>query len=113
LCSDRVEIFSIADRGPARIARQTRTFGDSLKRKSWVSYLPPNAADRNPGALARKHPSRDIPRARLKPSGSLEAAALRAEGVTRITIESVPAPIYTLTWVSSFMALADGTARAY
>jgi hypothetical protein len=34
-------------------------------------------------------------------------------GVTRITIESVPAPIYTPNWVSGFTALADGTARAY
>ncbi|MDQ6869539.1 MAG: hypothetical protein M3178_14620 [Pseudomonadota bacterium] len=48
----RHEIFSIADRGPARIARKTRTFGDSLKRKSRRFYLPPNVPDRNPRELA-------------------------------------------------------------
>jgi len=36
----RHEIFSIADRGPVCIAKKTRTFGDSPKRKSRLFYLP-------------------------------------------------------------------------
>jgi hypothetical protein len=55
IAGPRHEIFSIADHAPAHVARKTRPFGDSLKRKSRLFYLPPNAADRNPGELARKH----------------------------------------------------------
>ncbi len=49
------EIFLIVDLGPARIAKKTPTFGDSLKGKLQLFYLPPNAPDRNPGALVWKY----------------------------------------------------------
>ena len=51
----RHDIFSIADPGAARIAKKTRTFGDSPKRKSRLFYLPPYSPDRNPDELAWKH----------------------------------------------------------
>jgi transposase len=50
----RHEIISIADPAPARIAKKTRTLGDSQKRKSQLFYLPPYPPDRNPDQLARK-----------------------------------------------------------
>ncbi|MGB6326340.1 MAG: transposase [Methylocella sp.] len=50
------EIFSIADRGPARNARKTRAFVKGPKRKSRLFYLPSYAPDRDPGERVWKHP---------------------------------------------------------
>jgi transposase len=41
-------IFLIVDRGPAHIAKKTRTFVESLKGKLRLFYLPPYSPDRNP-----------------------------------------------------------------
>ena len=49
------EIFLIVDRGPAHIAKKTRTFVESLKGKLQLFYLPPYAPDRNPDELVWKH----------------------------------------------------------
>jgi transposase len=49
------EIFLIVDRGPAHIAKKTRTFVESLKGKLRLFYLPPYSPDRNPDELVWKH----------------------------------------------------------
>lgn len=49
------EIFLIADRGPAHIAKKTRTFVETLTGKLRLFYLPPYSPDRTPGELVRKH----------------------------------------------------------
>jgi transposase len=41
----------IVDRGPAHIAKKTRTFVESLKGKLRLFYLPPYSPDRNPDEL--------------------------------------------------------------
>ena len=58
-------------------------------------------------------PSRDIQRTAETVRQYWRPSRFELTGVTQITIKSVPAPIYTLNWVSGFTALADGTARAY
>jgi hypothetical protein len=55
IAGGKPEIFSIVDRGPARIATKTKAFGDSPKQKSRLFYLPPYPSDRNPDELAWKH----------------------------------------------------------
>jgi len=62
------EIFLIVDRGPAHIAKKTRTFVESLKGKLRLFYLPPYSPDRNPDELVWKH--------------------LKADAVGRMTISS-------------------------
>jgi transposase len=49
------EIFLIVDRGPAHIAKKTRTFVETLKGKLRLFYLPPYSPDRNPDELVWKH----------------------------------------------------------
>jgi DDE superfamily endonuclease/Winged helix-turn helix len=49
------EIFLIVDRGPAHIAKKTRTFVESPKGKLRLFYLPPYSPDRNPDELVWKH----------------------------------------------------------
>ncbi|MGH6800459.1 MAG: hypothetical protein ACRECZ_03405, partial [Methylocella sp.] len=49
------EIFSITNRGPVRIVKKTRNFGDSPKRKPRLIYLPHYAPDRNPDERVWKH----------------------------------------------------------
>src|SRR4249919_2887558 len=44
-------IFLIVDRGPAHIAKKTRTFVESLKGRLRLFYLPPYSPDRNPDEL--------------------------------------------------------------
>jgi transposase len=51
----RREIFLIADRGPAHIAKKTRTFVETLKGKLRLFYLPPYSPDRDPDELVWKH----------------------------------------------------------
>ena len=48
-------IFLIVDRGPAHIAKKTRTFVESLKGRLRLFYLPPYSPDRNPDELVWKH----------------------------------------------------------
>ena len=48
-------IFLIVDRGPAHIAKKTRTFVETLKGKLRLFYLPPYSPDRNPDELVWKH----------------------------------------------------------
>ena len=45
----------IVDRGPAHIAKKTRTFVESLKGRLRLFYLPPYSPDRNPDELVWKH----------------------------------------------------------
>ncbi len=49
------EIFLIVDRGPAHVAKKTRTFVETLKGKLRLFYLPPYSPDRNPDELVWKH----------------------------------------------------------
>lgn len=49
------EIFLIVDRGPAHIAKKTRTFVETMKGKLRLFYLPPYSPDRNPDELVWKH----------------------------------------------------------
>ena len=49
------EILLIVDRGPAHIAKKTRTFVETLKGKPRLFYLPPYSPDRNPDELVWKH----------------------------------------------------------
>lgn len=55
LAGAKREIFSITDRGPVRIAKKSRNFGFSPKRKPRIFCLPHYAPDRNPDELAWKH----------------------------------------------------------
>jgi transposase len=48
-------IFLIVDRGPAHIAKKTRTFVENLKGRLRLFYLPPYSPDRNPDELVWKH----------------------------------------------------------
>lgn len=48
-------IFLIVDRGPAHIAKKTRTFVESLNGSLRLFYLPPYSPDRNPDELVWKH----------------------------------------------------------
>ena len=48
-------IFLIVDRGPAHIAKKTRTFVESLNGRLRLFYLPPYSPDRNPDELVWKH----------------------------------------------------------
>ena len=48
-------IFLIVDRGPAHIAKKTKTFVESLKGVLKLFYLPPYSPDRNPDELVWKH----------------------------------------------------------
>jgi transposase len=48
-------VFLIVERGPAHIAKKTRTFVDSQKGKLQLFYLPPYSPDRNPDELVWKH----------------------------------------------------------
>lgn len=48
-------IFLIVDRGPAHIAKKTRTFVETLNGKLKLFYLPPYSPDRNPDELVWKH----------------------------------------------------------
>ena len=48
-------IFLIVDRGPAHIAKKTKTFVASLNGKLRLFYLPPYSPDRNPDELVWKH----------------------------------------------------------
>src|ERR1700730_10808626 len=101
--------------GRAGFQRKVRSSMRQLQNDPWriISFFQKHLLF--PPRLPRpRRPNRHATsRARLKPSGNIGGRRLRAEGATRITIESVPAPIYTLNWVSGFTALADGNARAY
>jgi transposase len=48
-------IFLIVDRGPAHIAKKTKTFVASLNGRLRLFYLPPYSPDRNPDELVWKH----------------------------------------------------------
>jgi transposase len=48
-------IFLIVDRGPAHIAKKTRSFVDTPGGKLRLFYLPPYSPDRNPDELVWKH----------------------------------------------------------
>jgi len=48
-------IFLIVDRGPAHIAKKTRSFVETLGGKLQLFYLPPYSPDRNPDELVWKH----------------------------------------------------------
>src|ERR1700756_1844260 len=48
-------IFLIVDRGPAHIAKKTRTFVESLNGRMRLFYIPPYSPDRNPDELVWKH----------------------------------------------------------
>jgi hypothetical protein len=49
------EVSSITNRGPDRIVKKTRTFGDSAKRKPRLFCLPHYAPDRNLDERVWKH----------------------------------------------------------
>src|SRR6201993_111518 len=49
------KIFLIVDRGPAHVAKKTKTFVASLGRRLRLFYLPPYSPDRNPDELVWKH----------------------------------------------------------
>jgi transposase len=49
------KIFLIVDRGPAHIAKKTKTFVAGLGGKLQLFYLPPYSPDRNPDELVWKH----------------------------------------------------------
>lgn len=51
----RKSIFLIVDRGPAHIAKKTKSFVETLKGKLRLFYLPPYSPDRNPDELVWKH----------------------------------------------------------
>jgi transposase len=48
-------IFLIVDRGPAHVARKTKTFVASVSDRLRLFYLPPYSPDRNPDELVWKH----------------------------------------------------------
>ena len=48
-------IFLIVDRGPAHLAKKTRTFVESLEGELKLFYFPPYSPDRNPDELVWKH----------------------------------------------------------
>ena len=48
-------IFLIVDRGPAHIAKKTRSYVESLGGKLRLFHLPPYSPDRNPDELVWKH----------------------------------------------------------
>lgn len=48
-------IFLIVDRGPAHIAKKTRSYVESLGGKLQLFHLPPYSPDRNPDELVWKH----------------------------------------------------------
>jgi transposase len=49
------KIFLIVDRGPAHLAKKTKTFVASLGGRLRLFYLPPYSPDRNPDELVWKH----------------------------------------------------------
>jgi len=49
------KIFLIVDRGPAHVAKKTKTFVTSLGGRLRLFYLPPYSPDRNPDELVWKH----------------------------------------------------------
>ena len=49
------KIFLIVDRGPAHVAKKTKTFVASLTGRLRLFYLPPYSPDRNPDELVWKH----------------------------------------------------------
>src|SRR5436309_6455556 len=49
------KIFLIVDRGPAHVAKKTKTFVASLGRRLRLFHLPPYSPDRNPDELVWKH----------------------------------------------------------
>ena len=48
-------VFLIVDRGPAHVAKKTKTFVESLGGRLRLFYLPPYSPDRNPDELVWKH----------------------------------------------------------
>jgi transposase len=48
-------IFLIVDRGPAHVAKETRSFVENLNGRLRLFYLPPYSPDRNPDELVWKH----------------------------------------------------------
>src|SRR5260221_8380631 len=51
----RNKIFLIVDRGPAHVAKKTKSFVAGLDGKLRLFYLPPYSPDRNPDELVWKH----------------------------------------------------------
>jgi transposase len=49
------KIFLIVDRGPAHVAKKTKTFVAALAGRLRLFYLPPYSPDRNPDELVWKH----------------------------------------------------------
>src|SRR5258708_25739321 len=56
------KIFLIVDRGPAHVAKKTKSFVAGLDGKLRLFYLPPYSPDRNPDELVWKHLKADTVR---------------------------------------------------
>ena len=55
MIGSKSKIFLIVDRGPAHVAKKTKTFVASLGSRLRLFYLPPYSPDRNPDELVWKH----------------------------------------------------------